>query len=152
MSCPPTSRNTRCVLFQIFLKERFQLFKRNNVHLIVKVSVICTGDNEQFLIIAGQLAVRCFAEIAGVRLFSVYQQHVRADFAAVLQDWHIQERQRRRHIPATVGVQAAGMVASGRLIVGVIIPYRVSSTIMAVSNCQHHLKSILLRFTIRRCS
>ena len=73
-------------LSQILRKECFQLFKRNDVHLIVKVSVICTGDNEQFLVIAGQLAVRCFAEIAGVRLFPVYQQHGRANLAAVLQN------------------------------------------------------------------
>ena len=68
--------------------------------------MVCTGDNEQFLVIAGQLAVRCFAEIAGVRLFPVYQQHGRADFAAVLQNRHIQERQRGGHIPAAVVVQA----------------------------------------------
>ena len=57
MSCPPTSRKTRNVSFQIFLKERFQLFKRNDVHLIVKIGVVCIGYNEQFLIVAGQLAV-----------------------------------------------------------------------------------------------
>ena len=50
--------------------------------------MVCTGDNEQFLVIASQLAVRCFAEIAGVRFLSVYQQHGRADLAAVLQDRH----------------------------------------------------------------
>ena len=98
-------------LSQILPKECVELFKRNDVHLIVKVSVVCTGDNEQFLVIAGQLAVRCFAEIAGVRLFPVYQQHGRADFAAVLQDRHLQERQRGRHVPAAVGVQTAGMVS-----------------------------------------
>ena len=86
--------------------------------------MICTRDNEQFLVIAGQLAVRCFAEIAGVCLFPVYQQHGRADLAAVLQDWHIQERQRGCHIPAAVGVQAAGMVASRSLIVGIIVLYK----------------------------
>ena len=112
------------VSFQIFLKERFQFLKWDHVHLIVKVGVVCAGDHEQFLVIAGQLAVRRLTEIAGVRLFPVYQQHGRADLAALLQDRHIQERQRRRHIPATVGVQAAGMVASGRLIVGVIVLYK----------------------------
>ena len=86
----------------MFLKERLQLFKRNDVHLIVKVSVVCTGDNELVLVIAGQLAVRCFSEIAGVRFFSVYQQHSRADLAAVLQDRHIQEGKRGGHIPAAV--------------------------------------------------
>lgn len=47
-------------------KERFQLFKRNDVHLIVKVGVAGTRNNEQFLIVSGQLTVRGFAEIAGV--------------------------------------------------------------------------------------
>ncbi len=31
-------------------KNAFQLFKRNNVHPIVKVSVVCTGDNEHSLL------------------------------------------------------------------------------------------------------
>lgn len=79
----------RNVLFQIFLKERFQLLKWDHVHLIVKVGMICTGDNEQFLIIAGQLAVSCLTEIAGVRFLSVYQQHGGADLVAVLQNRHI---------------------------------------------------------------
>ena len=66
---------SRNVLFQIFLKERFQLLKWDHVHLIVKVGVVCTRDHEQFLVVPGQLAVRRLTEIAGVRLFSVYQQH-----------------------------------------------------------------------------
>ena len=73
-------------LSQIRRKECVELFKRNDVHLIIKVSVVCTGDNEQFLVIAGQLAVRCFAEIAGVRLLAVHQQHGGADLAGVLQN------------------------------------------------------------------
>ena len=80
---------SRNVLFQIFLKERFQLLKWDHVHLIVKVGVVCAGDNEQFLIIAGQLAVSCLTEIAGVRFLSVYQQHGGADLVAVLQNRHI---------------------------------------------------------------
>ena len=40
MSCPPTSRKTRNISFQIFLKERFQLFKWDHVHLIVSSSII----------------------------------------------------------------------------------------------------------------
>lgn len=47
-------------------KERFQLFKRNDVHLVIKIGVTGTGDNEQLLVVPGQLAVRGFAEIAGV--------------------------------------------------------------------------------------
>lgn len=57
---------SRCVLFQILLKERFQLLKRNDVHLVIKIGVTGTGDNEQLLVVPGQLAVRVFAEIAGV--------------------------------------------------------------------------------------
>ena len=62
--------------------------------MIVEIGVVCTRDNEQFLVITGQFAVSRLTEIAGVRFLSVYQQHGRADFAAVLQDRHIQERQR----------------------------------------------------------
>ena len=75
------------------------------------------GDDEQFLVVAGQFAVSRLTEVAGVRLFSVYQQHGRADLAAVLQNRHIQERQRGGHIPAAVGVQAAGMVSARSFVV-----------------------------------
>ena len=54
----------------------------------------------------------------------MHQQHGGANLAAVLQDWHIQERQRGCHVPAVVGVQAAGMAATGSLIVGVIVLYK----------------------------
>ena len=73
--------------------------------------MVCAGDNEQFLVVPGQLAVSRLAEIAGVRFLSVYQQHGRANLAAVLQDRHLQERQRGRHVPAAVEVQTAGMVS-----------------------------------------
>ena len=66
--------------------------------------MVCIGDHEQFLVVPGQLVVRRLTEITGVCFLSVYQQHGRANLAAVLQDWHIQERQRRRHIPTAVGV------------------------------------------------
>ena len=55
---------SRCALFQIFLKERFQVLKRNDIHLIVEVGVVGTRDNEQFLVGPSQFAVRGFAEIA----------------------------------------------------------------------------------------
>ena len=50
------------------------------------------GDNEQFLVVPRQLAVRGFAEIAGVRLLAMRQQYRRANFAALLQNRHIQKR------------------------------------------------------------
>ena len=101
-------------LFQIFIEESFQLLERDDVHLIVKIGVVGTGDDEQLLVVAGELAVSRLTEIAGVRFFSVYQQHGGANLAAVLQDWHIQEGKRRCHVPAVVGVQTAGMAASRR--------------------------------------
>lgn len=79
-------------LFQIFIEESFQLLERDDVHLIVKIGVVGTGDDEQLLVVAGELAVSRLTEIAGVRFFSVYQQHGGANLAAVLQDRHIQER------------------------------------------------------------
>lgn len=62
-------------LFQIFIEESFQLLERDDVHLIVKIGVVGTGDDEQLLVVAGELAVSRLTEIAGVRFFSVYQQH-----------------------------------------------------------------------------
>ena len=44
--CLMTLSEAPNVLYQMFLKERLQLFKRNDVHLIVKVGVVCTRDNE----------------------------------------------------------------------------------------------------------
>lgn len=55
---------SRCALFQIFLKERFQLLKRNDIRLIVEVGMAGTGDNEQFLVVSSQFAIHGFAEIA----------------------------------------------------------------------------------------
>ena len=63
---------SRHVLFQILLKECLQLSKRNDVHLIVKVGVAGTRDNEQFLVVPRKLAVRSFAEIAGVCLLAMH--------------------------------------------------------------------------------
>lgn len=114
-------------LFQIFIEESFQLLERDDVHLIVKIGVVGTGDDEQLLVVAGELAVSRLTEIAGVRLFSVYQQHGGADLAAVLQDRHIQERQRRRHIPAAVRVQATGVIATWRFVVNVIVLHKLRS-------------------------
>ena len=51
----------------------------------------------------------------------MHQQHGGANLAAVLQDWHIQEGKRRCHVPAVVEVQTAGMVASRRFVVGVVV-------------------------------
>lgn len=79
-------------LFQIFIEESFQLLERDDVHLIVKIGVVGTGDDEQLLVVAGELAVSRLTEIAGVRLFTMHQQHGGAYLAAVLQDRHIQER------------------------------------------------------------
>ena len=64
---------------------------------------------------------------AAVDFLSVYQQHGRANLAAVLQDWHIQERQRGGHIPAAVGIQATWVIATWHFVVGVIVLHKLRS-------------------------
>ena len=49
-------------LFQIFIEESFQLLERDDVHLIVKIGVVGTGDDEQLLVVAGELAVSRLTE------------------------------------------------------------------------------------------
>ena len=78
---------------EILVKECLQLFKRDHLHLIIEVSVVCSRDDKQFFIVPGQLTVGRFAEIAGMGLLSMNEEYSRADLVAVLQDRHIQEGQ-----------------------------------------------------------
>ena len=98
-------------LTHILPEECCHFVEGDHIHAVIEVGVIGAGNDEQLLVLAGELFVDTLAEIAGVRFLSVYQQHGRANLAAVLQDRHLQERQRGRHVPAAVGVQTAGMVS-----------------------------------------
>ena len=78
-------------------------------------------NDEQFLVVAAQLFKGVPAEVAGMCLLSMDQQHRAADLVAVLQKRHIQERQRRGDIPTLVGVQRPRMIpAAGFVIVEVV--------------------------------
>src|SRR5699024_11355812 len=64
------------------------------------------------------ILIRISAEIAGVRLFSVNDEHRAADFIRILQDRLIQERHTSGHVPAAVGIKRARMVRSEERRVG----------------------------------
>lgn len=61
------------------------------------------------------------AEVAGVCLFAVHDEHRAADFVAVLEYRLVEERLAARDVPAAVGVQRTRVIAALRLIVGVVV-------------------------------
>lgn len=91
-------------LFQIFSKESGYLFKGNNIHPVIQINMVCARNNEKLFIVARQFFKSAFTEIAGMNLLSVHKQNGRSYLMTVLQYRHIHKRQRRRDIPAAVGV------------------------------------------------
>ena len=81
----------------------------------------CVRNQKKFFVIAIQLCISVFAEIAGVRLFPMYHKDCAAYFVRVLQNRHIQEGERGSHVPAVVGVEGARVIAAACFIVRVII-------------------------------
>ena len=79
------------------------------------------GDNQQLFVVAFQLLERVFAEVAGVRLFAVADEYGGADLVRVAEDGLVEEGHRAHDVPAAVGVERAGMIASFRLVVGMIV-------------------------------
>ena len=67
-------------LLQIGLVESIDPVERNDIHSIVEVGVVGTGNNQQFFVVAFELFVGAFAEVTGVSLFAVYDQNGAADF------------------------------------------------------------------------
>ena len=103
-------------LLQIRPEELLDLVEGNDVLPVIEVGVDRAGDDEQLLVVrAGvvfyHIGKGVLAEITGVGLLPVDHQYGAADLIAVAQDRHVEEGQRRRHIPAAVGVQTAGMVS-----------------------------------------
>jgi len=80
-------------LFQIRFEERLNLIERNL--LIIKIRVIGTRDNHQLLIVSLKRFVGIFAEIAGVCLFTVNEQHGASNFRSIGQNRHIVDILRR---------------------------------------------------------
>ena len=108
-------------LVEILVEECLQLFKRDHIHLIIEVGMVCTRDDEQFFIVSAQPAVCCFAEVTGMCLLAMYQEYSGPDLIAVSQDRHIHEGKRGCYVPAVVRVQAARMIAARGLVVCVIV-------------------------------
>ena len=76
-------------LFQILAIERLYLVERYLVEVVVEVGVVGAGDNQQLLVVAGQLLVGVLAEVARMSLLPVDKHHGTADFACVGQYRHV---------------------------------------------------------------
>ena len=83
---PSGAEENRLPLSKIIPKERIQLVEGDHIHAVIEVGVIGAGNDQQLLVLAGELFVDTLAEIAGVRLFSMHQQNGGTNFGSVLQD------------------------------------------------------------------
>lgn len=110
-------------LFQMFHIECHDLVERNLVEVVVEVHMAGAGDDEEFLVVAGELLEGVFAEVAGMGLFAVDEKDGAADFTGVGHYRHVQEGEGRGDIPAAVGVEGTAVVATGSLVIGVIVFY-----------------------------
>ena len=86
---------------QVRLEEMRNLVKRNHIQLVVQVDVIGSRNNQQLLVVALQLLEGIFTEIARMGFLSVNHEHGAADFPAVRQEGHIDERERGGGIPVS---------------------------------------------------
>ena len=119
-----------CILLQMFCKEALQLIKGNGIlsAAVIQIGVNGTRNDQQFFVVR-VLAVLCHSrvcvlrKVAGMRLLPVHDQHSASNLITVLQDGLIQERFAADHVPAAVGVEAAGMIAPFGLVVIIIILY-----------------------------
>ena len=105
-------------LFQVLLEELRQLIEGDRVlsAAIIQIRMNDIRDDEQFLIVPGQLGKSILAEIAGVSLLPVHDQNSAADFIGVAQNRLVKERHTAGLIPAAVGVEGAGMIATAGLV------------------------------------
>ena len=83
-------------------KKLAHLLKGDDIHPIIQIRMNSPWYNQQLFIVPPQILIRILAEIAGMGLFTMNQQDSAADFTAVLQNRHIQKRQRRGDIPAII--------------------------------------------------
>ena len=89
--------------------------------VVVKIGVAGSGNDKQFLVRSRQFRERVAAEINRVRFFAVNHQHCGTDFAAVSENRHVEERERRRNVESFVRIKRARMVAVRRFVIVVII-------------------------------
>ena len=90
------------MLSQVLPKEFRYFFKRYNALLVIQVSVARVRYDQQLLVVTLQSLESVSAEVTGMRLFAVNHKHRAADFVAVTQKRHVDERQGRSDVP-TIG-------------------------------------------------
>ena len=67
----------------MFIEESLYFAEWNYLYIVIQVYMVCTGNNQQFLIITLQLFKSIFTEITGMRLFAMYQEYRTADFITI---------------------------------------------------------------------
>ena len=90
---------------------------------------LAPGDNQQFLVVSGQPLVRILAEISGVSLLAVNQQHGAADLPDIGKNRHVDERQGAGFGDSSVGVRRAAVIASRSLVIVVILTHEKRSVL-----------------------
>ena len=108
-------------LFQIRSEERFNFVERNLLKVIVKVCMHSVWHDEQFLVVSFQLFEHIFAEVAGMGVLAMDEEHSRADLVSIRQNGLVDERERGCHVPSVVGAEGAFVVAARGLVEGVIV-------------------------------
>ena len=106
------------------MEKMFHFSERDHREVVVQVDMAGTGDDQQLFVVARQFLECIFAEIAGVRLFSVDHEHGTANFVAVGEQGHVDERKGRGLVPSSVGVERTFVIAAPGLIVVVIVFYK----------------------------
>ena len=91
--------------------------------------MVGSGDNQQFLVVSGQPLVRILAEISGVSLLAVNQQHGAADLPDIGKNRHVDERQGAGFGDSSVGVRRAAVIASRSLVIVVILTHEKRSVL-----------------------
>ena len=102
-------------------EESFHLVERDNIQPIVQISMACAGDNHQFLVVAFQQLVGILAEITGVCLFAMDDEHGVFYLIRTIHQREVDKRNGFRGIPSLVGIERAFVITTRRLVIIVVI-------------------------------
>ena len=73
-------------------KEGFDSVERYFVHIVVKICMHCSGNNQQLLVVPFQLFESILAEITGMGIFPVHEKDGTPDLSGIGEYGHIEER------------------------------------------------------------
>lgn len=82
------------IRLQILPEKRLHGIEGNDVRPVVQVRMAGAGNDHELLVLSPELFEGVFAEVAGMRLFPMDEQHRAADFSRVAQQGHIHEGKR----------------------------------------------------------